>query len=187
MKIRTLIAVMFALVSGLTSLHAQNNNQTPTQQGDSGNEKIADSPEPNRFWQASLAGGHYMVALDRITSISRHKYLLSGGIIVDEVTVDTVGQSLARFYFVSPVTDSSKNAAGNEVARMVDRGRELVDKAASRLGTDAPYMVHKDYPNTTHAKTVEYVVQSTQELGALYNSVRTAWESGKGRKFTIKN
>lgn len=190
MKSRSLPAITIALVCGLSGLHAQNNNPTPGQQdgGNSGNnEKIADSQEPNRFWQASVAGGQYMVALDRITAISRHKYVLDGGLVVDEVTVDTVGQSLARFYFVSPVTDTmTGNSAGNTASRIVDRGRELVDKAASRMGTNAPYMVHKDYPNTTHAKTVEYLVQSTQELGALYNSVRTAWESGKGRKFTIK-
>lgn len=193
MKARTLIAITFALVSSANFLHAQNNNQTPgqqnpTQQTPAANDKIGDSPEPTHFWQASVAGGNYMVALDRITAISRHKYLLSGGLIVDEVTVDTVGQSLARFYFVSPVTDAaSGNSAGSEAARIVDRGRELVDKAASRLGTDAPYMVHKDYPTTTHAHTVEYLLQSNQELTALYNSVRTAWESGKGRRFTIKN
>ena len=188
MKTRTLIAITFALIESVASLQAQNNNQTPTEQDASKNEKIADSPEPNRFWQASVAGGHYMVAIDRITSISRHKYLLDGGVIVEEVTVDTVGQALARFYFVAPATDAmTGNSTGNAASRIVDRGRELVDKTASRLGTDAPYMVHKTYPNTTHAKSVEYLVQSNQELTALYNSVRTAWESGKGRKFTIKN
>ena len=34
--------------------------------------KIDDTEQPNRFWQASLRGGNYMVAIDRISSISRH-------------------------------------------------------------------------------------------------------------------
>jgi hypothetical protein len=29
-------------------------------------------------------------------------------------------------------------------------------------------------------------VMSEQELSGLYSSVRTAWESGRGRKFAIK-
>ena len=29
-------------------------------------------------------------------------------------------------------------------------------------------------------------VMSAEELGALYSSVRTAWETGRGRKFAIK-
>ena len=127
-----------------------------------------------------------MVQLDRISAISRHKYLLDGGIIVDEVTVDALGQALARFYFLAPVTDATGSSAGNAAARMVERGRELVDKAASNLGTNVQNMVVKKFPETTHARSIEYRVMSAEELGGLYNSVRTAWESGHGRKFTIK-
>jgi hypothetical protein len=44
-------------------------------------------------------------------------------------------------------------------------------------------MVVKNYPDTTHARTIEYRIQSEEELGALYGSLRTAWESGRGRRF----
>jgi hypothetical protein len=47
-------------------------------------------------------------------------------------------------------------------------------------------MVIKKFPETTHAREIEYRVESAEELGALYNSLRTAWETGRGRKFTIK-
>ena len=103
--------------------------------------KPGDSAGPSRFWQASLSGGHFMVALDRIASVSRHKYVLDGSLIIDEVTVDTVGQALARFYYITPITDA---APGNSVAGIVDRGRELVDKAAERVGTDVQDMVVKN-------------------------------------------
>jgi hypothetical protein len=46
-------------------------------------------------------------------------------------------------------------------------------------------MVHKQYPTTTHSKTIEYRVNDLGTLGALHNSARTAWTSGKGRKFTV--
>ena len=142
--------------------------------------KTGDSVGPNRFWQATLAGGHYMVALDRIVSVSRHKYVLDGTLIVDEVNVDTTGQALVRFYFISPITDGVKS---NAVTQLADRGKELLDKAAQRGGTDIQNMVVKKYPETTHAKIVEYRLMSEADLTSLYSSVSSAWENGKGRKF----
>jgi len=145
--------------------------------------KTGDTPAPGRFWQATLGGGNFMVALDRIVSVSRHKYVLDGALIVDEVTVDTVGQALARFYFITPITDA---APGNTVSGLATRGRELIDKAAQRAGTDVQNMVMKKYPETTHAKSIEYRVLSEAELTALYTSVRSAWETGRGRQYNSK-
>ncbi len=145
--------------------------------------KAGDSPGPNRFWQATLNGGHYMVALDRISSVSRHKYLLDGAVIVDEVTVDALGQALARFYHISPVTDA---APGNAVADLAKRGREIVEKAADRAGNDVQNMVIKKYPETSHARTIEYRILSAADLSALHASVRSAWETGRGRQFGAK-
>jgi hypothetical protein len=146
-------------------------------------EKPGESAGPNRFWQATLGGGHFMVALDRIASVSRHKYVLDGAVIVDEVTVDTVGQALARFYYISPISDA---APGNTASDVAARARELMDKAADRAGTDVQDMVVKKYPVTSHAKTIEYRILSEAELTSLYNSVRNSWETGRGRKFTAK-
>jgi hypothetical protein len=141
----------------------------------------------SRFWEATLAGGHYMVALDRISSVSRHKYLLDGAVIVDEVTIDTVGQALARFYFITPITESATgSAAGAAAAKITERGQELIDRAAQAAGTEAHRMVIKKFPETTHAHTIEYRILSEEELTALYESVRNAWESGRGRKFSAK-
>lgn len=134
----------------------------------------------NRFWQATLKGGNYMVALDKITSVSRHKYLLDGTLIVDEVTVDTVGQSLARFYYASPVSEATPRNVAKDA---VDRGRELLDKATDHVNVDVQDMVVKKYPETSHAKSIEYRILTEAELTALYNSVHGAWESGKGRQF----
>jgi hypothetical protein len=181
MSKKLLLALTMALLACPLQVQAQTPTPTPAKA-----DKIDDTQQPNRFWQASVGGGHYMVALDRISAISRHQYLLDGGIIVDEVTVDALGQALARFYFLSPVSDATGSSLGNAAARIVDRGRELVDKAAATAGTNVQNMVVKKFPETTHAHTIEYRVMSAQELGGLYNSVRTAWETGHGRKFTIK-
>lgn len=173
----TLTAVSLA---SLAPLHAQ--NQRPANE-----ETTSDTVQKNRFWQASVGGGHYMVALDRISAISRHQYVLDGAVIVDEVTVDALGQALVRFYFISPISDAmGGNATGKAAARIADRGRELVERGAQIAGTGVHNMVVKKFPETTHARTVEYRVLSETELSGLYNSVRTAWESGRGRKFAIK-
>ena len=162
--------------------HALQAQETPTAP-----EKPSDSAGANRFWQATLSGGHYMVALDRISSVSRHEYVLDGTLIVDEVTVDALGQSLARFYFITPISDAVRGTgAAGVVSSAVDRGREMIDKAADKAGTAVHEMVVKKFPETTHAHTVEFRLLSEAELTGLYDSVRAAWESGRGRKFAVK-
>src|SRR5690606_9670201 len=89
----------FAVLAGPVAAQEDEDNRDQ-QQGESSS---SDTTGPRRFWQANLAGGHYMVAIDRISSVSRHSYVLDGAVIVDEVTVDTLGQALARFYFLKPV------------------------------------------------------------------------------------
>ena len=146
-------------------------------------DEVKDTSGPERFWQATLGKGHYMVALDRISSVSRHQFLLDGGLIVDEVTVDTAGQALARFYFISPVTDA---APGDTLSQLTERASELLDRGAAITGSNVQDMVVKTYPGTTHAKSVEYRLRTVADLTALYDSVRTSWESGRGRKFALK-
>lgn len=172
--IRFLLPVVL-LVSPLA--HAQN-------QPAATNNKSEDSEQPNRFWQARMSGGHYMVAIDRISSISRHEYVLNGNALVDEVTVDTIGQALVRFYFIRPLSDTMTGSnTGAAVSRIAGRAEELVERGAAVAGTNAHDKVMKTYPDTTHARSIEYRVHSAEALSALYNSVRTAWERGKGRQF----
>lgn len=172
-----LLILALILAAPLTAL-AQNNNQPDND----AEKKTGETPGNNRFWQASLGGGTYMVALDRIVSVSRHKYLVDG-MVIDEVAVDTTGQALARFYYATPATAS---ASGLSVADATKRAQELLDHAESRTGTDIQGMVIKTYPVTTHAKSIEYKIQSEADLTALFNSVKNAWESGRGRQFSAR-
>ena len=177
---KILLALSCAALACPLTAFAQNDNPTPPA-------TTADTLQQNRFWQASVGGGHYMVALDRISALSRHKYVLDGAVIVDEVSIDALGQALVRFYYITPITDATGGSQVAEAAaRIVDRGRELIDKAGSNAGSNIQNMVIKKFPDTTHARSIEYRVLSESELTALYSSVRTAWESGKGRKFSIK-
>lgn len=179
---KALLIVMVGLLGCVAPMWAQ--EEEPAADGTTPEKpKAGETPGHNRFWQATVNGGHFMVALDRIASVSRHKYVLDGTLTVDEVTVDTVGQALARFYFITPITDS---APGKSVAGIANRGRELLDKAATQVGIDVQNMVMKKYPDTTHAKSIEYRMLSAADLTALYGSVRNAWETGRGRQFTAK-
>lgn len=132
------------------------------------------------FWEANLVGGNYVVAISRITSVSRHKYVLDGTVIVDEVTVDTEGQSLARFYFITPVTSAGPESG---TARIAERALEVANNLGSEKGMTAQDMVQKKYPLTTHSKAIEYRLMTEAQLGSLYQSVKTAWQTGEGRVF----
>lgn len=168
----TLSAALLVLGS-VTPLMAQNSKKDNTEE----------SVGPRRFWQSNLPGGSYIVALDRISSISKHTYVIDGGLRITEVVIDTNGNSLARFYYIIPVTEDSGSNIG---AGMTGRAKELLDKVGERTGANANTMVAKQYPTTTHAKTVEFRLSDESDLDKLYGSVRKAWVNGKGVKFSIK-
>ena len=122
------------------------------------------------------------MALSRITSISKHEYLLDGNLIVTEVTIDTLGATTLRVYQITPAAQYGSLATGRKI---VERGKDLLDRAGQRTGADVANMVHKQYPATTHSKTIEFRVKDLGTLDALHNSARTAWISSKGRKFSV--
>lgn len=144
-------------------------------------DESSETTGPKRFWQAELPGGSYIVALDRIASMSKHSYIIDGNVSVTEVVIDTNGISLARFYYLEPVLQD----ASDLTARLTQRGKDILDKVNERTGVDADSAVVKQYPSTTHAKTVEFHISSVANLNALYNSARTAWINGRGKKFSI--
>lgn len=183
MKRSLLLVPALVLFSTLTVSAQQTGEDPQAQQEESSNDNIEDAEDLRRFWQASVSGGHYMVALDRIANISMQEYLLDGSLVVNEVTIDAGGRALARFYYIEPVTNS---IGRDEVSRVTQRGREMIDRAADKAGTDVHNMAQKTYPGTTHAGMIEYRILNRDDLDALYSSLRKAWESGKGRKFTIK-
>ena len=148
------------------------------------NDNTSESVGPTRFWQVSVAGGDYMVALDRISSISKHTYVIDGGLRVTEVVIDTNGNSLVRFYYIIPVSEDSGSTVG---AGLTSRAQELLNKAGERTGVNGNTVVAKQYPTTTHAKTVEFRVSDEGNLDKLYGNIRKAWIKGKGNKFTIKS
>ncbi len=176
---KTLKLSICAIFSLMTLALAQTEQPVPPEQ----EQQVDDEKGRQGFWEANLDGGNYVVALNQITSVSKHSYVLDGAVIVDEVTIDTIGQSLVRFYFIKPLE------AGGTGAAVVDAGEkltELADNAVRRAGGNVQDMVVKKYPLTTHSKTIEYRLLTQQQLNSLYGSVKTAWQNGRGRVFTAR-
>ena len=159
----------------------QNDDQTDEEKEEI--EGLKDDENRKQRWEASLPAGEYSVKLGAITSISKHSYVLDATLLVTEVAIDTIGNSLARFYYIEPIT---KNTEFNALARFHQRAEELRNRVQSRTGTQADEMAQKNYPTTTHARTIEFRIMHEGTLNALYTSLYRAWDSGKGRTFRIQ-
>lgn len=171
----------------------QNQNQNQNDEEEDDEEKEDEEEEESnakegigskRFWQATLPSGDYMVAIDRISSISMHQYVLDGQLVVNEMVVDTNGRAIARFYHVVTTTEAA--AGSTSAGKAVERGRQLLDQAGQRVGTDIHNLAQKNYPTTSHAGMVEYRIINLNDLKALYKSLQSAWESNSGKTITIK-
>jgi hypothetical protein len=169
-----LVLLLFAFLSISPCVFSQNNNT----QNNSSSEQI-----PSRFWKATLPGGEYMVALNSISSIAKHTYIVDGAARVFEVTVADKSSAIARFYFIEPVTDSSRINAGQVV---LDRLKSVTKEASERLGAgDVWDQVIKNYPSSTHAKTVEFRLSVKSNIDSIYSSIARAWERGRGENFKV--
>ncbi len=174
--------LVLSLLTLIIPLNAQNSNQ-PTEEEKKQLEGVDDSRNKLRRWEAIIGDGHYSVALSAITSVSKHSYLLNGNVVVTEVTIDTTGNTTARFYYLEPLAQSSTLST---IQRITKRAEELRQQGRDRTGISADQMVQKSYPHTTHAKTVEYRVQYKVELDALFQSAYTAWTRAHGRTFKVQ-
>jgi hypothetical protein len=134
-----------------------------------------------RFWQASLPGGHYMVALDRISAISKHSYMVKS-LVVHEVNIQVNGSGLVRFYAFEM---TGENTEANLAKNLIERGKNLVEQGGRRAGVDTNTTVEKEYAVTTHSQTIEYRLFDNGDLNQLYGSLRKAWIDGRGRTFTV--
>ncbi|MGC6460055.1 MAG: hypothetical protein ACON4R_17015 [Akkermansiaceae bacterium] len=166
-----------------TSQQQEQMDREQRQRDEEALEGVNDDQNNIRRWQCSLPGGEYAVGLSAITSVSKHSYVLDGTLLVTEVTVDTTGTALARFYYIEPIT---KDTAFNALDRIQKRAEQLRQRGQQRSGTKADEMAQKSYPTTTHARTIEFRIMNEVELNALYSSVYQAWISGKGRTFRIQ-
>lgn len=176
-------AILTLATLAICSLAQSPNPQPPANQNpQNGNQAVNDAENRIGFWDCTLPGGNFTIALGKICSVSIHEYAVAGG-RVTEAVIDTEGSVCARFYYMEPM-----NAGGNLAITGVvkERLNQVLETAADRTGTDKVWKkVQKDYPVATHAHTVDYRLQSAANLQALFNSAKTAWLSGRGRSIRI--
>ena len=155
----------------------QNQNQNQGQNGQA-------SPTPSiiPMWVCNMPAGAYIVALRSVVSISTQQYLIDGHTQVTELDIDTTGCALARFYYLEPNTPS--NTPLGIGSGTIGTAQQLLQQGADATNQDVWQKVIKNYPMTTHAKTIEYRVQDKSTLTAIQTSLQTAWQNNVNTTFT---
>lgn len=151
----------------------------------------AQTPTPNptppptniAMWRCNLPGGSYSVALRSIVSVSSHEYVVDAVARVTEVNIDTTGVALVRFYYIEPNTLNTPLGVG---AATLEKAQQLLQEGADRSGQDVWKKVVKNYPTTTHARTIEYRVTDKATLTKLYESAESALRLNRNTTFEAK-
>ena len=127
-------------------------------------------------WRCELPGGVFIVDPVTISSVSSHEYIVDGVARVTELTIATTGAIVARFYYLEPLKVKSPVDVGQS---LIDKVDEKIQEGTARLeqaGVEPIWKkVIKNYPLSTHAHTVEYRVESKEQLDKILKSVENAW------------
>jgi len=154
------------------SLHAQS-PATPTAQ---------DDVTRDGLWDARLQGGNYLVRCNAIIALSKHEYISDGVARVVEVNLTLNSAQIVRFYFLEPYKPESGSSTVGAGTQALERAKGLFEQAAGRVSPDLtnPKVV-KNYPASTHAHTVEFVIKEEVRLNSLYGSLERCFRTGQGR------
>ncbi len=166
--------ILLSLICAVSVLHAQN---PPTQPS-------TDAPLVSALpiFRATLPGGTYEVAVRSIVSVSSHEYVVDAAARVTEVNIDTAGNVLARFYYLEPNTPSPPAGAGQAI---IDKAQELLKQGAAKGNLETWKKVVKNYPTTTHAHTVEYRIETKEELLKLFNAAEESFRMQRTKQISI--
>ena len=142
-------------------------------------------PNPKLFGlRFSGAGGEFIGKTELVGSVALQKYV-TATFEITELNIDLTGiNTQLRIYSSEPLKSSSVLPGDrNVVTNPLDR---LNPKLTGKLNK----LVYKDYPVTTHAKTLEFKVASQADLVDLHAQIRNRWigatNPGLGRTlFTV--
>ena len=136
------------------------------------------------MWRCELPGGTYEVALSAILAVSQHEYTVDNAARVTEVNIDTSGSMAVRFYYLEPNIPTSPLGLGQST---LDKAQEMVREATDRTGqSDIWTKVVKNYPLTTHARTIEYRLETKEQLEKLFHSADVAFRTGRNTTFKLE-
>ena len=135
------------------------------------------------LFKATMPGGTYEVAVKNIISVSSHEYIVDAAARVTEVNIDTNGSVLVRFYYIEPNTPNVPSGLG---AAAVEKAQQLFQQGADKAGVDAWKKVVKNYPTTTHARTVEYRCNAKDDVDKVFKAAETAFRLQKPGEVKIE-
>lgn len=187
-RLSALLGISAGILLSCSLSHAQS-TPTPTPTTNTGGGGTGAGTEESGlkgYWEIELNGGRFIAPLNTIASVSQHTYIVDGTARVFEVTVETLGSMVARFYYLEPATDGSPLSIGKTA---LDRLKNVAQEATNRTGTnDVWTQVIKNYPATTHAKTAEYRLTNRANLDQIYDHLHRVWaeERGRGEKNKLK-
>jgi hypothetical protein len=99
------------------------------------------------------------------------------------VNIDTTGSILARFYYIEPATLNAPLGIGTAT---LEKTQQLLNEATERTGQDAWKKVVKNYPTTTHARTVEYRLTNRDQINTIFSSAEEAFRLNKNTSLKIE-
>ncbi|HYF34465.1 MAG TPA: hypothetical protein VD994_04170 [Prosthecobacter sp.] len=170
-------APLFALLALVLSLASLSGQTAPAAQKDDNGDELT----PDGLWDGRLKGGNYLVRIPAIAALSKHEYIANGAARVVEVNITLDSSTVVRFYFLEPAKIEGGGVVGAG-QNALDRARTMAEQAASRVSpTLTEPKVVKDYPNTTHAHTVEFVIKDEERLNSMYTSLNRSLRTGRGR------
>jgi len=129
------------------------------------------------LWNCKFSDGNfYSVSLAAIDSVSQHEYLLDGALRVVEVTVATRGATQTRFYVLEKPSIDTGDLPGKSLADGMGRvSEEIVSRAPGAIKTTTNSVV-KRFPETSHAKIIEYRISDRETLGKLFDHLLRRWQ-----------
>ncbi|MEI8234111.1 MAG: hypothetical protein WCH57_05440 [Verrucomicrobiota bacterium] len=137
------------------------------------------------FWRCELPGGVFVVSLPSVSLVSTHEYVVDGVARVTELTVGTNSAVVARFYYLEPMIPKSPVGIGQT---LLDKAQQRAQEASTRTGVEAVWQkVVKNYPATTHAHTVEYRLETLDQLKRVEKSLEDAWRTNKETQLKISS
>ncbi len=164
------------------SLHAQSSTGQTTGQNTNGQQ---DTVTQDGLWQGKFTGGNYIVRCNSIIALSKHEYISDGVARVVEVNLTLNSAQIVRFYFLEPYKPDSGSSTLGVGTQALEKAKGLFEQAAGRVSPDlATPKVVKNYPASTHAHTVEFVLKDEARLTTLYGSLERSFRTGQGRSWT---
>ena len=135
------------------------------------------APSRMALWNCKLTdGNYYSVALGAVDSVSQHEYLLDGALRVVEVTVATRGSTQARFYVLEKSSADTGGLPGQALADGMGRVADEIAARAPGAVKSTTNSVVKKFPETSHAKIIEYRIADRETLGKLFDHLLKRWQ-----------